>query len=154
MHLVANRPDLPARFTPAGKSGPLLSYSFFPTVGVMTATTEVRVRRVYDRPEPADGCRVLVDRLWPRGVAKTAVDEWAKVVAPSTELREWYHHEVDKFPAFRERYLAELRAPERSDGLEHLQDLARSGPVTLLTATRDVEHSQAAVLAEWLRRAL
>ena len=120
----------------------------------MTATTEVRVRRVYDRPEPADGCRVLVDRLWPRGVAKTAVDEWAKVVAPSTELREWYHHEVDKFPAFRERYLAELRAPERSDGLEHLQDLARSGPVTLLTATRDVEHSQAAVLAEWLRRAL
>jgi uncharacterized protein YeaO (DUF488 family) len=118
----------------------------------MTATTEVRVRRVYDSPEPADGRRVLVDRLWPRGVARSAVDEWAKAVAPSTELREWYSHETEKFPAFRERYLAELRAPERSEGLAHLRDLAGSGPLTLLTATRDVEHSQAAVLAEWLRR--
>jgi uncharacterized protein YeaO (DUF488 family) len=120
----------------------------------MTATTEVRVRRVYDRPEPADGCRVLVDRLWPRGVAKTAVDEWAKAVAPSTELRQWYSHDEEKFPVFRERYLAELEAPERSQALAHLCGLSRSGPVTLLTATRDVEHSQAAVLAEWLRRTL
>ena len=149
MHLVANRPGLPARSTVRASQD-----HFVRTVSVMTATTEVRVRRVYDPAEPADGHRVLVDRLWPRGVAKTAVDEWAKVVAPSTELREWYHHEVDKFPAFRERYLAELRAPERSEGLEHLRDLSRSGPVTLLTATRDVEHSQAAVLAEWLRRTL
>ena len=118
----------------------------------MTATTEVRVRRVYDPPEPAGGRRVLVDRLWPRGIAKSAVDEWDKAVAPSTELREWYGHETERFPAFRERYLAELRAPERADALARLRDLARSGPVTLLTATRDVEHSQAAVLAEWLRR--
>ena len=147
MHSVANRPDLPARLTPGGQVRTTSSL----TVGVMTATTEVRVRRVYDRPEPADGCRVLVDRLWPRGVARTAVDEWAKVVAPSTELREWYGHDVEKFPAFRERYQAELGAPERSEALEHLRDLSRSGPVTLLTATRDVEHSQAAVLAERLR---
>jgi uncharacterized protein YeaO (DUF488 family) len=118
----------------------------------MTATTGVRVRRVYDPPQPADGCRVLVDRLWPRGVRRSAVDQWAKAVAPSTELREWYGHEVERFPAFRERYLAELRAPGQADALAQLRDLARSGPVTLLTATRDVEHSQAAVLAEWLRR--
>ena len=111
------------------------------------------MRRVYDSPEPGDGHRVLVDRLWPRGVAKSAVDEWAKVVAPSTELREWYSHEAEKFPAFRERYLEELRAPERAGALAQLRDLAAAGPVTLLTATRDVGHSQAAVLAEWLRRA-
>jgi uncharacterized protein YeaO (DUF488 family) len=87
-------------------------------------------------------------------VSKSAVHDWDKAVAPSTELREWYSHDVKKFPAFRERYLAELEAPERSEALEHLRDLSSSGPVTLLTATRDVEHSQAAVLAEWLRRTL
>jgi uncharacterized protein YeaO (DUF488 family) len=118
----------------------------------MTATTEVRVRRVYDPPEPADGHRVLVDRLWPRGIAKSAVHDWDKAVAPSTELREWYGHDVDKFAAFRERYLEELQAPDRAAALAHLRDLARSGPLTLLTATRDVEHSQAAVRAEQLRR--
>jgi uncharacterized protein YeaO (DUF488 family) len=118
----------------------------------MTATTEVRVRRVYEPAEPADGHRVLVDRLWPRGVAKSAIHDWDKAVAPSTELRQWYGHDVDKFPAFRERYLEELRAPEQAAALAHLRDLARSGPLTLLTATRDVEHSQAAVLAEELRR--
>ena len=120
----------------------------------MTATTGVRFRRIYDPPEPDDGHRVLVDRLWPRGVTRSAVDEWAKAVAPSTELREWYGHETEKFPAFRERYLAELQAPEWAGAVAHLRDLARSGPVTLLTATRDVEHSQAAVLAEFLRRTL
>ncbi len=118
----------------------------------MTATANVRVRRVYDPPGPDDGLRVLVDRLWPRGVAKGAVDEWDKAVAPSTELRRWYGHEVDKFDTFRERYVAELQAPEPAAALARLRDLARSGPVTLLTATRDVEHSQAAVLAEQLRR--
>src|SRR5215469_18402476 len=119
---------------------------------VMTATTDVRVRRVYDPPEPADGHRVLVDRLWPRGVAKSAVQDWDKAVAPSTELRRWYSHEDAKFAEFRERYLAELQEPEPAAALAHLRDLARSGPLTLLTATKDVEHSQAAVLAEKLRR--
>jgi len=118
----------------------------------MTATTDVRVRRVYDPPEPADGHRVLVDRLWPRGVAKSAVHDWDKAVAPSTELRRWYGHEGGKFAEFRERYLAELQQPEQAAALAHLRDLARSGPLTLLTATKDVEHSQAAVLAEQLRR--
>jgi uncharacterized protein YeaO (DUF488 family) len=121
----------------------------------MTATTDVRVRRVYDPPDPADGHRVLVDRLWPRGLSKgaAALDEWAKAVAPSDELRRWYGHEPDRFTAFRERYGAELQAPERADALAHLRQLADSGPLTLLTATRDVEHSQAAVLAERLRKA-
>jgi uncharacterized protein YeaO (DUF488 family) len=119
----------------------------------MTAATGVRVRRVYDPPDPADGQRVLVDRLWPRGLSKgaAALDEWVKAVAPSDELRRWYGHEVSKFPAFRERYQAELRAPERADALAHLRHLAGSGPLTLLTATKDVEHSQAAVLAARLR---
>jgi len=121
----------------------------------MTATTDVRVRRVYDPPDPADGHRVLVDRLWPRGLSKSAaaLDEWVKAVAPSDELRRWYGHEVDKFAAFRERYVAELQAPERAEALAHLRRLADSGPLTLLTATRDVEHSQAEVLAERLRGA-
>ena len=122
-----------------------------PGVGVRT----VRVRRVYDPPGPADGHRVLVDRLWPRGLAKSAaaVDEWLRAVAPSDELRRWYGHEVAKFPEFRDRYLAELGTPERAEALAHLRELADPGPLTLLTATKDVEHSQAAVLAERLRRA-
>ncbi len=78
--------------------------------------------------------------------------DWDKAVAPSTELRRWYGHEDSKFAEFRERYLAELREPEPAAALAHLRDLARSGPLTLLTATKDVEHSQAAVLAEQLRR--
>jgi uncharacterized protein YeaO (DUF488 family) len=118
------------------------------------AATEVRVRRIYEQPEPADGYRVLVDRLWPRGVSKSAahLDEWAKAVAPSDDLRRWYGHGLGKFAEFRERYGMELRAPERAEALAHLEDLARSGTITLLTATRDVERSEAAVLAERLRR--
>ena len=121
----------------------------------MTATTDVRVRRVYDPPDPADGQRVLVDRLWPRGLSKSAaaLDEWVKAVAPSDDLRRWYGHEAGKFPSFRERYQVELQAPERADALAHLRHLAGSGPLTLLTATKDVEHSQAAVLAARLRGA-
>jgi len=121
----------------------------------MTATTGVRFRRIYDPPEPDDGHRVLVDRLWPRGLSKSAaaLDEWVRAVAPSDELRRWYGHEADKFPAFRDRYGAELQAPERAEALAHLRQLATSGPLTLLTATRDVEHSQAAVLAARLQEA-
>jgi uncharacterized protein YeaO (DUF488 family) len=115
----------------------------------------VRVRRVYDPPDRADGHRVLVDRLWPRGLAKSAaaLDEWLRAVAPSDELRRWYGHEVGKFPEFRDRYLAELGEPEQAEALAHLRELADPGPLTLLTATKDVEHSQAAILAERLGRA-
>jgi uncharacterized protein YeaO (DUF488 family) len=122
--------------------------------GRRTGTPQVRLRRVYDEPSPEDGTRVLVDRIWPRGLAKAkaGVDEWAKAVAPSTELRRWYGHDPDRFEEFRRRYQAELADPERQAALGHLRELARSGPLTLLTATRDLDRSQAAVLAERLRR--
>ena len=120
----------------------------------MTAAEHpIRVRRVYDEPEPADGARVLVDKLWPRGVSKQAaqLEEWAKDVAPSDELRRWYGHDPAKFDEFRRRYLAELDQPEPRAAVARLRALAAGGPVTLLTATKDVQHSQAAVLADHLR---
>ena len=118
----------------------------------MDGMRAVQIRRIYEKPSPADGRRVLVDRLWPRGLAKdaAAIDEWARAVAPSDELRRWYGHEPGKFAEFRRRYQDELRAPERAEALRRLRELAESGTITLLTATRDLEHSQAAVLARRL----
>ena len=115
---------------------------------------DVRVRRVYEQPEPQDGTRVLVDRLWPRGLRKDAArfDEWAKDVAPSSELRTWYGHDPAKFGEFCRRYTAELAQGTSRAALDHLGALAAAGPVTLLTATRDVNHSQAVILAELLRQ--
>jgi uncharacterized protein YeaO (DUF488 family) len=117
------------------------------------AQPRIQVRRVYDQPEPADGARVLVDRIWPRGISKDAarLEEWAKDVAPSTELRRWYGHDPDRFEEFRRRYLAELDQPEPRAAVSRLRALAADGPVTLLTATRDLSLSQAAVLADYLR---
>jgi uncharacterized protein YeaO (DUF488 family) len=119
------------------------------------ATDDIRVRRVYEEPDPQDGTRVLVDRIWPRGLRKdaAAVDDWAKDVAPSTELRTWYQHDPDKFAEFRRRYTAELAQPGPRDGLNRIKALAANGPVTLLTASRDLDLSQAAVLAAVLRQA-
>jgi uncharacterized protein YeaO (DUF488 family) len=110
----------------------------------------VQVRRVYEDPALDEGARVLVDRLWPRGVAKERLplDRWAKDVAPSAELRTWYGHRPERFEEFRRRYLAELHTPPAADVLEDLRLAARQGGLTLLTATRDVPHSGAAVLAE------
>jgi len=115
--------------------------------------TEIRVRRVYDDYSPDDGKRILVDRLWPRGLSKQTahVDVWAKAVAPSTELRVWYGHEPAKFSEFKRRYLAELDDPEHAEAWSQLTEAAKQGTVTLLTASRDTERSQAAVLAEGLR---
>ncbi len=117
-------------------------------------TTPVRVGRAYDPPADGDGVRVLVDRLWPRGLSKAAAafDEWCKQVAPSTELRRWYGHDPELFTEFRRRYRAELAEPERAAALAHLRELARDRTLTLLTASRDVTISQAAVLAEMLAR--
>jgi uncharacterized protein YeaO (DUF488 family) len=113
----------------------------------------VRVRRVYEEPADGDGTRVLVDRLWPRGLSKAAarLDEWCKDVAPSPELRRWYGHAPERFAEFGRRYRAELEAPERVRALAHLRDLAGEGTLTLLTATRRPELSEAAVLAGLLR---
>ncbi len=115
--------------------------------------TAIQVRRVYDEPAKADGVRVLVDRMWPRGLRKDAarLDEWAKDVAPSAELRTWYQHDPAKFGEFRQRYVAELAAPGAREALARLREMAAGRPVTLLTATKNVELSQAAVLAELLR---
>ncbi|MFG2043556.1 DUF488 domain-containing protein [Dactylosporangium sp. NPDC048998] len=112
----------------------------------------VHVKRVYDPPGPDDGRRVLVDRLWPRGLRKegAAVDEWLRDVAPSADLRKWYGHDPDRFAEFAERYRAELDGGEQAAALGRLRELAGDAPLTLLTATRDVGHSQTAVLAELL----
>ena len=119
----------------------------------LSQPTTVQLRRVYDEPLESDGVRVLVDRLWPRGVSKERahLDDWCKSIAPSTELREWYGHIPDRFAEFEARYSAELQQPEQAKQLEHLRHLAASGPLTLLTATKDVNISEAAVLAQLLR---
>ena len=114
---------------------------------------EVRARRVYEQVESSDGRRVLVDRLWPRGLSKEKahLDEWLKAVAPSDELRRWYGHRPAKFAEFKRRYETELTEPERAEALRHLREEAGAGPVTVLTAARDLEHSEAEVLAQLLR---
>ncbi|MEP7370429.1 MAG: DUF488 family protein [Dermatophilaceae bacterium] len=120
----------------------------------MTAKADVRVRRVYDKAEEQDGVRVLVDHIWPRGVskAKAALAEWCKDVSPSTELRKWYAHDPDKFAEFTQRYLGELEDPERAEALQHLRELATADRLTLLTATKNPDISEAAVLCDLLRR--
>jgi len=119
----------------------------------MAEKAKVQVRRIYDPPERGDGTRVLVDRLWPRGLAKTkaALDEWCKEVAPSTELRNWYSHDSSRFIEFARRYHVELMQPERSDALAHLRELMKHRTLTLLTATKQPEISGAEVLARMLR---
>ena len=115
----------------------------------MGSRSEVRVRRVYEEPADDDGRRVLVDRVWPRGLSKERahLDQWCKQVAPSPELRKWYGHEPDRFDEFTRRYRAELDAPERAEALAHLRELAASAPLTLLTGARRSDISEATVLA-------
>ncbi|HVY81180.1 MAG TPA: DUF488 family protein [Steroidobacteraceae bacterium] len=112
----------------------------------------VFLKRAYDKPARADGFRVLVDRLWPRGLKKEAarIDVWLRDIAPSTELRRWYGHEREKWPEFRRRYRAELRA--HATVLDDLRLRAAKGPVTLLFAGRDPSVSHARVLHELLTR--
>lgn len=112
----------------------------------------VRVRRIYDEVQPDDGARVLVDRLWPRGVSKqrAALDLWCKDVAPSPELRTWYHHDPDLFAEFTSRYVAELADPVRAEAFARLEQLADRGTLTLLTAAKRDDISEATVLASRL----
>lgn len=116
---------------------------------VMTRTT-VHVRRIYDEPTPADGYRVLVDRIWPRGISKSRarLDQWCKEIAPSTELRKWYHHDPDRFAEFSRRYCNELTDTTRAAALNELRRLVSEKTLTLLTATKDPTISEAAVLAD------
>ena len=116
----------------------------------MAAKSLIRVERVYQDVDPDDGQRVLVDRIWPRGFRKDdpRVGIWLKDVAPSKELREWYHHQPERFDEFAARYEAELSG---SPALAELRKLTKRGVVTLVTATREVDGSHAAVLAKLLK---
>jgi uncharacterized protein YeaO (DUF488 family) len=113
------------------------------------------IKRAYEEPAPADGARVLVDRLWPRGVSKdrARLDEWLKDLAPSDALRRWYGHDPAKWEEFRRRYRAELAGPAQRAALDHLRELRRRGPLTLVFSARDADHSDAAVLRELLAEA-
>ncbi|KOU38437.1 DUF488 domain-containing protein [Streptomyces sp. WM6378] len=120
----------------------------------MPGKRTMRVRRVYDPPEDGDGVRVLVDRLWPRGLSKerAAVDEWPKELTPSTELRRWYHEDRTRYPEFQKRYEAELAEPEPVQALDRLRDLAEGRAVTLVTAVKDIDHSHVPTLVAALKR--
>jgi uncharacterized protein YeaO (DUF488 family) len=115
------------------------------------AELDITLKRAYDPPAAGDGYRVLVDRLWPRGVSRedAKLDEWARELAPSTELRRWFGHDPERFEEFRRRYREELA--QHADELEELRDRARRGPLTLVFGARDTEHNDAIVLAELLR---
>ena len=118
----------------------------------MSARRRIKVARVYEDPDADDGERVLVDRLWPRGFRRDdpRVGRWIPKVAPSTELRKWYSHEAARFDEFAERYTAELETEEGAAALAELRDVVRAGPVTLVTATRDLDGSHVPVLARLL----
>jgi len=108
----------------------------------------IRLKRAYETPSLDDGVRVLVERLWPRGLSRerAAVDLWVKDLAPSPELRRWYGHDESRWPEFRRRYLAELR--EHPDDLAELLRLAAAGQLTFVFGSRETEHNSAAVLRE------
>ena len=113
---------------------------------------EIKLKRVYEKPEKSDGTRILVDRLWPRGLTKekAALDLWLKEIAPSTELRKWFAHDPEKWRGFRGRYQTELKG--HPDELKLIREKAKSGTVTLLYGARDQEHNEAIVLKELLDR--
>lgn len=115
-----------------------------------TSETMFQKKRIYEEPYEEDGYRVLVDRLWPRGVSKeqAQLDEWLKEIAPSPELREWFNHDPDRFDEFRQRYENELR--EKDEPVKHLIEQANQQTVTLLYAAKDETHNHAVVLKEFL----
>jgi uncharacterized protein YeaO (DUF488 family) len=114
----------------------------------------VRTKRIYEPPTHADGYRVLIDGIWPRGISRerAAVDQWVRELAPSEQLRRWYGHEPDRFEEFARRYRTELG--DQREGLSDLRRRSRSSVVTLVFAARDAEHSNASVLGDVLRRGL
>jgi uncharacterized protein YeaO (DUF488 family) len=117
-------------------------------------SVNIRIKRVYEQPDKKDGKRILVDRLWPRGLTKekAAVDLWLKEIAPSTELRKWFGHDPEKWKSFRRRYETEIR--HNDDLIKLLKQEAREGTVTLVYGARDEKHNEALVLRQFLERAL
>lgn len=114
------------------------------------ACGKIKLKRAYEPPDRGDGTRILVDRLWPRGIKKAdaAIDRWLRDIAPSAKLRQWFGHRPERWLEFRRRYLAELR--ERSELIEEIRKAARAGPVTLVYAARDEAHNDAIVLKKVL----
>ncbi len=114
--------------------------------------TVYKIKRIYESPESDDGYRVLVDRLWPRGISKerAALDEWAKEIAPTNELRQWFNHDPEKFTEFSERYRKEL--DENPAVIKARNDWTNHPTVTLLYSAKDVEFNQAVVLKQWLEK--
>lgn len=112
----------------------------------------IQTRRIYEPADPGDGRRVLIDGLWPRGIAKVdaAIDEWMKGIAPSAELRKWFGHEPQKWPEFEKRYRAELKEASRAALLQELRIWADEGDLTLVFAARDRDRCNGAVLAKLL----
>lgn len=114
----------------------------------------ILIKRAYEPPAAEDGQRVLVDRLWPRGISKARIqiDFWARELAPSTELRKWFNHDPARWEEFQRRYRAELEAPEHAVLLDDLAARARTQPMTLLYGARDTEHNEAVVLQDLLEQ--
>lgn len=110
----------------------------------------IQLKRAYEKPAKSDGTRILVDRLWPRGVKKVdaAIDLWLKEIAPSTELRKWFAHDPEKWARFRGRYQTELK--HHPEQLELIKNKAKNGPVTLIYAAHDQKHNEAVVLKQYL----
>lgn len=111
-----------------------------------------KIRRIYDPVDPDDGFRVLVDRIWPRGLKKAdaAIDLWLKEIAPSTELRKWFNHDPDKWKTFRSRYISELK--QKNNLVDRMLAEAGNRQITLLFSARDTEHNQAAVIKEYIEK--
>jgi uncharacterized protein YeaO (DUF488 family) len=118
----------------------------------MSGDVEIRTKRIYEEAHPSDGVRILIDRLWPRGVSKerAAIDFWARRVAPSDELRRWYRHQPDKWPEFERRYAGELEA--NPEGIEELRRHLDAPVVTLVFSSREEKLNNATALARWLQR--
>lgn len=114
----------------------------------------VQVKRVYEKAEKSDGFRILVDRLWPRGISKeeARIDEWIKDAAPSNALRKWFSHDPEKWNEFRRRYSGELKTDsEKKEAVKHIRRIAKEQPVTLLFSARDIEHNNALVLRDHIK---
>ena len=112
----------------------------------------IKIKRAYEQPAEADGFRILVDRLWPRGLTKekASLDLWLKEIAPSTELRKWFGHDPEKWSGFRGRYETELK--HNDDPVKTIIDKAKKGPITLIYGARDQEHNEAVVLKQYLEK--
>jgi uncharacterized protein YeaO (DUF488 family) len=144
----------PARHAVEAKATVIPASAWVRGIPIVSNFIAMRIARVYDDPDPDDGIRVLVDRLWPRGLRTQdpRVGRWCKEVAPSTELRRWYDHDSDRYTEFARRYRAELADPAQAPALDELRALAADGALTLVTATKQTEQSHLGVLAAVLER--